>query len=263
MLTTPSPRHRNCSSIPCRPTSARPALRAAIELDLFTAIGDGAETVPAIAAQCKASERGTRILCDYLTIIGFLTKTDGRYRLTPDSSVFLSKRSPAYFGGVIGFLGSPDVVRYFDDLAGTVRRGTVPKSDSTVADENPVWQEFARAMVPMMMPPAQAIADILDVGRCRPDARARHRGGARHVRHRDRAAQSAGGDRGGRLGRRAAGRDRERREDGRRGAPHRAGRRRVQGRLRHRLRPRAGDQLPAPLRRGHVHGAAARRSPRR
>jgi 2-polyprenyl-3-methyl-5-hydroxy-6-metoxy-1,4-benzoquinol methylase len=138
------------------------ALRAAIELDLFTAIGDGAETVPAIAAQCKASERGTRILCDFLTIIGFLTKTDGRYRLTPDSSVFLSRRSPAYFGGVIGFLGSPDVVRYFDDLAGTVRRGSVPKNDSTVADENPIWQEFARAMVPMMMPPAQAIADILD-----------------------------------------------------------------------------------------------------
>ena len=82
------------------------ALRAAIELDLFTAIGDGAETVPAIAAQCEASERGTRILCDYLTIIGFLTKTDGRYQLTLDSGVFLSKRSPAYFGSVIGFLGA-------------------------------------------------------------------------------------------------------------------------------------------------------------
>jgi ubiquinone/menaquinone biosynthesis C-methylase UbiE len=139
------------------------ALRAAIELDLFTTIGDGAETVPAIAAQCKASERGTRILCDYLTILGFLTKTDGRYQLTLDSRVFLSTRSPAYFGGVIGFLGSPDVLRYFDDLAGTVRRGTVPKNESTVADENPVWQEFARAMVPMMMPASQAIADILDV----------------------------------------------------------------------------------------------------
>src|SRR5882724_13077168 len=120
------------------------ALRAAVELDLFTTIGDGAETVPAIAAQCKASERGTRILCDYLTIIGFLTKTDGRYQLTLDSSVFLSKRSPAYFGSVIGFLGSPAVVRLFDDLTGTIRRGSVPKDDSRVADENPLWQEFAR-----------------------------------------------------------------------------------------------------------------------
>jgi len=139
------------------------ALRAAIELDLFTTIGDGAETVPAIATACKASERGIRILCDYLTILGFLTKAADRYQLTLDSSVFLSKRSPAYFGSVVGFLGSPSVVRLFDDLTGTVRRGSVAKADSTVADENPVWQEFARAMVPMMMPPSQAIADILGV----------------------------------------------------------------------------------------------------
>jgi 2-polyprenyl-3-methyl-5-hydroxy-6-metoxy-1,4-benzoquinol methylase len=139
------------------------ALRAAIELDLFTTIGDGADRVPAIAAQCQASERGIRILCDYLTIVGFLTKADGRYQLTLDSSVFLSKRSPAYFGSVVRFLASPGVVGLFDDLAGTIRRGSVPKSDSTVADENPVWQEFARSMVPMMMPASQAIADILDV----------------------------------------------------------------------------------------------------
>ena len=139
------------------------ALRAAIELDLFTAIGDGADTVPAIAAQCKASERGIRILCDYLTIIGFLTKIESRYQLTLDSSVFLSKRSPAYFGSVVGFLGAPSVTHLFDDLAGTVRRGSVPKADSTVADENPLWQEFARAMVPMMMPSSQAIAEILGV----------------------------------------------------------------------------------------------------
>ena len=137
------------------------ALRAAIELEIFTAIGDGAGTVPAIAAQCKASERGTRILCDYLTIMGFLIKTDGTYRLTPDSTVFLSKRSPAYLGGTLEFLAASDVVRHFDDLASTVRRGAIEKSDSTVADENPVWQKFARAMMPMMMMPAQAMADIL------------------------------------------------------------------------------------------------------
>ena len=51
----------------------------------------------------------------------------------------------------------------FDDLAGTIRRGSVPKDHSTVADENPLWQEFARSMVPMMMPVSQAIADILGV----------------------------------------------------------------------------------------------------
>jgi 2-polyprenyl-3-methyl-5-hydroxy-6-metoxy-1,4-benzoquinol methylase len=139
------------------------ALRAAIDLGLFTAIGDGAGTVPAIAAHCEASERGTRILCDYLTVVGFLTKVGNLYQLTPSSAVFLSQRSPAYLGGVMAFLGSAELVHHFDDLASTIRRGSIAKADSTVADENPIWQTFARAMMPMMMAPAQAIADILGV----------------------------------------------------------------------------------------------------
>lgn len=137
------------------------ALRAAIELDLFTAIDDGAQTVPAIAQRIQSSERGTRILCDHLTIVGFLIKQGDRYQLTPDSTVFLSKHSPAYMGGTMAFLAAPDVVHHFDDLATTIRRGSIPKSESTVADENPVWETFARAMMPMMMSSAQAIAEIL------------------------------------------------------------------------------------------------------
>jgi 2-polyprenyl-3-methyl-5-hydroxy-6-metoxy-1,4-benzoquinol methylase len=144
------------------------ALRAAIDLNLFTVIGDGATGVPAIAARCQASERGTRILCDYLTIVGFLTKAADGYRLTPDSAVFLTRRSPAYMGGTIDFLGSPEVVQHFDDLAATVRRGSIAKDDSTVSDENPVWETFARAMMPMMMPPAQAMAEILDAAAAGP-----------------------------------------------------------------------------------------------
>jgi 2-polyprenyl-3-methyl-5-hydroxy-6-metoxy-1,4-benzoquinol methylase len=144
------------------------ALRAAIELGLFTAIADGAHTVPALAAKCQASERGIRILCDFLTIVGFLVKTGGSYQLTPDSAVFLNAHSPAYMGGTMAFLGSTDVVRHFDDLANTVRRGSIPKDDSTVADDNPVWETFARAMVPMMMPSAQAIAEILEVAAAGP-----------------------------------------------------------------------------------------------
>src|SRR2546421_4247826 len=41
------------------------AIKAAVELDLFTAIAEGAQTARDIAARCEASERGVRILCDY------------------------------------------------------------------------------------------------------------------------------------------------------------------------------------------------------
>jgi ubiquinone/menaquinone biosynthesis C-methylase UbiE len=139
------------------------ALRAALELGLFSAIGDGAHSAAAVAAACKASPRGTRILCDYLTIRGFLTKNGDAYELTPDTAMFLTKRSPAYLGSLPEFLTAPEIVRHFDHLADTIRQGGVTAGDSNVSDENPVWETFARAMVPMMFPPAQAIAGILGV----------------------------------------------------------------------------------------------------
>jgi DNA-binding IclR family transcriptional regulator len=69
------------------------ALRAADELDLFTAIGEGIDRVEELARRCNASIRGVRILCDYLTVIGLLVKENGRYRLTPTSAAFLDHRS--------------------------------------------------------------------------------------------------------------------------------------------------------------------------
>jgi len=138
------------------------ALKAAIDLDLFTAIGKGNATAQSIAQSCAASERGVRILCDYLTVIGFLTKEDGRYELTPDSSMFLDRRSPAYVGGATEFLLSPLLTDGFKDIAAAVRKGgTVMKDAGTVTPENPVWVDFARGMAPLIGMPAQLMAQLV------------------------------------------------------------------------------------------------------
>ena len=63
------------------------ALKAAIELDLFTAIGEGLNTVSSLAKKIHGSERGVRIICDYLVVIGFLTKRDNRYGLTDSARI--------------------------------------------------------------------------------------------------------------------------------------------------------------------------------
>ena len=62
-----------------------------------------------VALRCGASERGIRILCDYLTILGFLSKVDGTYDLTLDTRVFLSRNSQAYLGGTLSFLAAEAV----------------------------------------------------------------------------------------------------------------------------------------------------------
>jgi 2-polyprenyl-3-methyl-5-hydroxy-6-metoxy-1,4-benzoquinol methylase len=145
------------------------ALKAAVDLAIFTAIDEGASSVAEIADRCRASERGTRILCDYLTISGLLTKADDHYALTRESSMFLSKKSPAYLGTIGEFLVAPRIMHNFLDLAATVRRGTVaPEANSVAGHEQEHWVTFARAMTPMMMPAALAIADILKIAAAGP-----------------------------------------------------------------------------------------------
>jgi 2-polyprenyl-3-methyl-5-hydroxy-6-metoxy-1,4-benzoquinol methylase len=140
------------------------ALRAAIELDLFTAIADGHATSPRIASRIGASEKGTRVLCDYLTVIGLLTKNGSEYGLTLDTQVYLSRNSPAYLGSMAEFLGRlEDISGAFKDLAAVVRKGgtTLPGA-GTVEPDNPIWVTFAHSMAPLMAMPAELIAQIVE-----------------------------------------------------------------------------------------------------
>lgn len=138
------------------------ALKAAVELDVFTGIAEGKRTVQQLATRCEASDRGIRILCDYLVIHGFLTKAGGHYDLTQDSAFFLDRNSPAYMGGTLEFLLSPMLTGAFENLTEVVRKGgTVIAEGGTIAPENPVWVKFARAMLPMMAMPAQQIAKLV------------------------------------------------------------------------------------------------------
>jgi len=139
------------------------ALKAAIELEVFTAIGEGNTTAAQIAKRCETSERGMRILCDFLTIHGMLTKQDGQYGLTLDSATFLDKRSPAYLGGAVEFLCSPMLTEGSKHIADAVRKGgTAMENEGTIGPDHPVWVKFARGMAPMMALPAQLISKLVD-----------------------------------------------------------------------------------------------------
>jgi hypothetical protein len=140
------------------------AIKTAVELEIFTAIGEGNTTAAAIAKRCEASERGVRTLCDFLTIHGFLTKEGTQYGLAPDSAVFLNRASPAYVGGVIEFLLTPRIREAHGRLTEAVRRGGSALGEGNLVPENPDWVKFARAMMPMMAMPAQIMAAELCKG---------------------------------------------------------------------------------------------------
>ncbi len=137
------------------------ALRTAIELGLFTSIAEGKRTAEDLAAAVKASARGTRILCDFLVVNGFLTKDANRYGLTRDSAVFLDQRSPAYLGGALRFLNIPKNMETYQHLTEIVRKGGTVMDPHGLTPEHPMWVEFARGMAPMMAMPAELLAKAL------------------------------------------------------------------------------------------------------
>ncbi len=139
------------------------AIRAAIEIDLFTAIGEGNRTPPALAQRCGAAERGVRMLADAMAAVGFLAKQNGAYALTPDSEAFLDRRSPAYMGSAVRFLASERVVEGFQHLTEAVRKGGTALADDALTPEHPIWVDFAEAMAPIAKVTAELVAIRLAV----------------------------------------------------------------------------------------------------
>jgi predicted nicotinamide N-methyase len=138
------------------------ALQSGIELDVFTAIGSGSNTPALLAAKTGASERGLRILCDYLTILGLLTKEEGRYGLTQDSAIFLDRHSPACLASVAGFLGAEWHARNIKLLTAAVRKGgSVSKEGDHTKPQDEVWVAFAKSMAPLTTPSANFIAHLV------------------------------------------------------------------------------------------------------
>lgn len=139
------------------------AVKAAIDLDLFTAIAEGHDTAPALARRLAAAERGVRILCDSLVVIGFLTKRDGRYGLVSGGEVLLDRRSPAYVASAAEFVASPELSMHFTRVADAVRKGgTVIPEEGSLAPEHPMWVQFARAMGPLAAFQGQLVANVLE-----------------------------------------------------------------------------------------------------
>lgn len=145
------------------------ALKAAIELDIFTAIADGANTAALLAAKTGASERGVRILCDYFTIKEFLTKKGNAYSLTQESAAFLNRHSPAYLATMINFLASPWSRKNFGALTEAVRKGGTANGtgDHTKPHED-VWVNFARSMAPLTIPNAEFLAGLTGAAKAEP-----------------------------------------------------------------------------------------------
>ena len=136
--------------------------RTAIELDVFTAIGQGYHTAQALSAHCGTAERGMRVLCDALVVLHLLHKEGDIYLLTDESALFLDRRSERYLGDCVEFVQSSVLAGAFERLTEAVRRGGARESGQRL-DEPAValWRTFARVMAPLMHTAVQKMAEVV------------------------------------------------------------------------------------------------------
>jgi SAM-dependent methyltransferase len=81
-------------------------LIAALELNLFTAIGTNAWTIPELACDMKVSERGLAILCRNLAMAGLLKKNGETYTNSRLGATALNADHPAYRGDYLELIVS-------------------------------------------------------------------------------------------------------------------------------------------------------------
>ena len=135
-------------------------LKAGIELDVFSEIAVGNDTVEKMTSSIKASERGVRILLDALCAIGIISKAEGKYLLTPAADQFLVKGKDSYMG-----YAAFTILRDWEALgriAEAVRKGSLIV-DAYGADSE-VWEDVAIGLTPSGFATASLIGDVLGIG---------------------------------------------------------------------------------------------------
>src|SRR3954463_3875402 len=145
-------------------------LLSAVELELFTQLGDDALTGAEVADRVGLHPRATGDFLDGLVALRFLERDgvdgDGRYRNTPDTAAFLDKGSPMYIGGILE-MGNARLYGFWGDLTEALRTGKPqnevkrtgkPMFDELYSDEARL-EQFMNAMAGISAGPFMALAE--------------------------------------------------------------------------------------------------------
>lgn len=76
-------------------------LLSAVEMELFTELAKHPGDLATLQGRLGLHPRGARDFLDALVALDFLQRTDGIYRNTPETDLFLDKSKPSYVGGIL------------------------------------------------------------------------------------------------------------------------------------------------------------------
>jgi 3-hydroxy-5-methyl-1-naphthoate 3-O-methyltransferase len=135
-------------------------IEAAIKLRVFDVLDGGEKTAEQVATAAGASQRGIRMLLDGLVALQLLSKSNGRYKLTEESSTFLVSTKPNYRGAFFRHI-SDQLVPSWLKLTEIVRTGRPATPVNQETSGAAFFAEFVEDIFPMRYPVAQMLGDHL------------------------------------------------------------------------------------------------------
>lgn len=122
---------------------ASKVLLTAVELDLFSALGDGKMTAAQLGETLELHPRGTYDFFDALVALGFLERDGdgprGEYKNTKETAAFLDKKSPMYIGGMPEMLNAR-LFGFWNHLGTALKTGQ-PQNEVRVHGK-PIFEEL-------------------------------------------------------------------------------------------------------------------------
>ncbi len=136
----------------------------AVELGVFTELGDGPLDAEALRQRLNLHPRSAVDFFDALVALKFLQRENGRYANTPDTAFFLDRRQPTYAGGILE-MGNARLYGFWGSLTEALRTG-LPQNEAkeggelfgTIYRSQEKLEGFLSAMTGVSIGAAHAIA---------------------------------------------------------------------------------------------------------
>jgi 3-hydroxy-5-methyl-1-naphthoate 3-O-methyltransferase len=139
-------------------------IRTALDLRLFDFMDQSPKSVAELAQQTGASTRGLTAILNALVGLEFVTRSDGRYALTPESATFLVSTKPGFHGGFFQHTLDQILPKWLQ-LGEVVRSGKPASAVNSRQHGAEFFANFVESLFPMGYPAARTLGEHLGISK--------------------------------------------------------------------------------------------------
>jgi 3-hydroxy-5-methyl-1-naphthoate 3-O-methyltransferase len=139
-------------------------IEAAVRHHVFDLLDESPKTIPQLAKQSGASQRGLTAIANALVGLNFLSRKGERYALTPESAAFLVSTKPGFLGALYQHMSSQIIPNWLqlDQVVRTGKPATAVDKQKTGAA---FFAKFVEALFPMGYHAVVALGEHLKIAK--------------------------------------------------------------------------------------------------